>query len=392
MTRKLKVLTLILVTLSIVFGTQVAASLPIARPDVMYPEKSFTLDNPEALKQVRVLVKVVTDAAAVVTGPYYGYYVNEDGSLEVRYADYNLTTSDGKKYLITLGMSYGSVVGSMAYNAENSSDYCEENHFIIGNRDLTYLVSDSSVKLLNEHSSEDGLATLTAKAIAVKNAIKNSSHYLLTLGRKIFSTTEFNFNSISSINSNIVGSELPIVGMTGSDGIGNCYSACIASIVRYREPLLYGNLTAKKVQIVGDDMYKRVFDYPAKVTIEIICDVMMTEYLDDTDTPHYSMAFGIYDTAMSQSSYKSIIDNGCVMLGVFRPGSLSDSDNAGLMHSIALSQYSINEDVVTAIGIDPMGTGEILAINWVNDYMTIIKPNSNSWYGFVLKDHITSYY
>ena len=406
MTRKLKVLTLILVTLSIVFGTQVAASLPIARPDVMYPEKSFTLDNPQTLASVRNLVETLDDANVRVTGPYNRYYANTDGTLELRIADYNVFGSNGEKYIISLSLNDdGNVCGTMRHNAENKSYFSEEDHMIIGNEELSYLVTADGKSEIPEFKYIESILNPpppNAQMIsATENAISQASQYLIEHDASYIAQVDFSSSGIQiSSPSDRVGSELPLVGMMTKvkyydeygelheyDRISNCYAACTASIIRFREPVLYNGLTSLDVFNTGYDR-SLYYDSVTKVDIDLMYDVMMKDYLDNSTTNHYSMAFDITDQPMTQSSFKSIIDNGCVVLGVFRRE--KTATQTALMHAVALSQYSVSESTgtVTAYGMEPTEYGAIIEIEWINGYMTL----TGSWSNCRLRDHITSYY
>lgn len=183
MTRKLKVLTLIIVTLSIVFGTQVAASLPIARPDVMYPEKSFTLDNPEVVRTIKAMTETLDSDELTIIGPFNKYVVNDDGSVELRFAHYNIFTRDGTPHLLSVYLNPdGDICSTLRHNVQDRNDFCNEDHIIIGNQNLCYLVTNSGVVELDGEykffASDDAQVDAMRKK-KVNDLILGSSAYLL---------------------------------------------------------------------------------------------------------------------------------------------------------------------------------------------------------------------
>ena len=182
MSRKLKVITLILVTLSIVFGTQVGAELHIAKPEIIYPEYDFSLDNPEVLLQIQALVASLRDQDLQIIGPFCQYYVNGDGTLELRAANYNVFLPDGTPSLITLFInSNGSLCGMMSFNASSSPEYIDENHIIVGNESETYIVKNSGIAELSAYQSDSSdYASDDRSRINVRKIIDNFSAYLLS--------------------------------------------------------------------------------------------------------------------------------------------------------------------------------------------------------------------
>lgn len=377
MTRKLKVLTLILVTLSIVFGTQVAASLPIARPDVMYPEHDFSLDNPEVVRQIEALLVSLRDQDLQIIGPFYQYYVNNDGTMELKAANYNVFLPDGTPNLVTMFISsHGSLCGMAAFNASSLSDFVNENHYIIGNEDITYIVTSSGISELSEYcvKNPDSEAVAMSQTL-VAQIIDSSSWYLLSSSdtRNVVLQKKMDTSDNEVVK---YGSELPIVYM----GSGSCYSASTASIVKFREPDVFSDLTSTNVIFKGKDRNEDYIDTNL-VTVDLMYDVMVKDYLNNGNLRHYTVSYDISDKAMSQSSYKSIISNGCVMLGIFRKTDLA------LSHVVALCQYSEENDIVTAYCMEPMD-GTIKALNWVDGFMHC----RTGWVDAYLRDHITSYY
>ena len=183
MKRRLKTLTLIIVTLSIVFGTQVGAELHIAKPEIIYPECDFSLDNPEVVKKINTMIASLDDEKITIIGPFHIYYVNDDGSIELRSAQYNVFLSDGTPNLISIFLnSNGSLCSMMRYNVQKWHEFYDEDHIIIGNENLCYVVKDSGLVELNGEynigaSNEAHIDKARRKSVI--NIISRSSEYLM---------------------------------------------------------------------------------------------------------------------------------------------------------------------------------------------------------------------
>ena len=156
------------------------------KPTVIYPGKSFSLDEPQALASVKNLTSTL-DAASFkvkVTGPYNRYYANTDGILELRFADYNIFGSDGEKYIITLMLNDdGNVCGTMRHHAENKKYFSEENHVVIGNEELSYLVTADGKSEIPEFKYIESILNPPppdeAMIKATERAVRRYSKYLI---------------------------------------------------------------------------------------------------------------------------------------------------------------------------------------------------------------------
>ncbi len=183
MSRRLKALTLIIVTLSIVFGTQVGAELSSVKPEIIYPECDFSLDNPEVVRKINTMIASLDDEKITIIGPFHKYYVNDDGSIELRSAQYNVFLSDGTPNLISIFLnSNGSLCSMMRYNVQKWHEFYDEDHIIIGNENLCYVVKDSGlVELTGEYNmgASDDVHIDKARRDAVLNIISKSFDYLM---------------------------------------------------------------------------------------------------------------------------------------------------------------------------------------------------------------------
>lgn len=147
MKQKIKILTLILVTLSIVFGTQVAADI-ISRPTVVNPELDLSLDNPAVWKELRGGTSLHPDSTII--GPYYVYYVNKDGELELNAAHFNIFRSDGKIDLMILSEGQSELARQVICDIdEDFYMFFNESHAIVGNEYLSYVVKPSGIEEIN---------------------------------------------------------------------------------------------------------------------------------------------------------------------------------------------------------------------------------------------------
>lgn len=375
MKKHLKSIVLILVTAIIIFVVPVSADM-VARPEIINPETDFSLNNPEAEKAVTALSKAENGNGEII-GPFNFYFVHENGNIELRFADYYASRDDGKIILITLMQSYDGYYAGQARIIEKSSDeYITENHITISNESAGYIISASGVKYIKPIPQELRYST-PEKLKAVNNVVKRSAKYLLkaSVPQRVYLVS--NTIRSSPINDTWVGNEVPCILMGYQT---TCYSACIASIVRHRETA-YSSVSDSDTLQAGISRFGDDFENSTLVTIEQIYDVLMKDYLDNVGN-HYSLSFGINSSAMSQSSYKSIIDNGCVILGVFRePAYLAN------MHALVLCQYKTENNTTIARGMEP-ANGELRSYFWSGN--RIVCPFGNKTLHHY--DHITSYY
>lgn len=381
MKKPLKSIVLILVTAIIMFVVPVSADM-IARPEIINPETDFSLNNPEAKKAVTVLAKSER-CYGEITGPFNFYFVHENGDIELRFADYYAFRDDGKILLITLMQDYKGGYASQGLLIDKSDEeYIEGNHITISNESAMYIISVSGVKYA-EPIPEDLRYSTPEKLQAINNVVSRSANYLLR--ESVSEITSFRLDedvqlsSTETPSATLTGDAVPCI-MMATTTKTTCYSACIASIVRHREPS-FGNISDTDVYDVGKARFGEDFYKSTIVTIDQIYDVLTKDYLDKAGS-HYSLAFSMSIKAMSQSSYKSIIDNGCVILGVFRvPANLED------MHAMVLCQYDTVDNDITAYAMEP-ANGEIRPYFWSNDRILCQFGN----FIYYLYDHITSYY
>ena len=395
MKKPLKSIVLILVTAIIMFVVPVSADM-IARPEIINPETDFSLNNPEAKKTVTALAY---DCDGEIIGPFNYYYAHEDGRLELRFADYYAPCSNGYIKLITLiKSSVNSDIGGQAFFIKSTDKrYISENHITIGNEAETYIVTATGTAP-SQYTLPFVEKSTPAQLQAVNAAVKRSAKYLImnSSPQRIVIDSKSELSTTASSDSSTGGSPLPLVAMTfnenGKITSYACYASCIASIVKYREPINYSDVTPKQVATSGANRFK-YFNKSNLVTIEQMQDVLSLDYLSKIGS-HYSTSFGITNKAMSQTSYKSIIDNGCVMLGIFR-----NPDDKSIMHALGLSQYKTVNGVVIARGMDPMNVDEdaseeeneelgYIDMKWVNGWLYYKFGSTDT----NLYDHVTSYY
>lgn len=380
MKQKIKILTLILVTLSIVFGTQVAADI-ISCPTIVNPELDLSLDNSEVLKEIRNGSDSTSDAT--IFGPYYVYYVNKDGELELNAAHFNIFRSDGKIDLMILSEGKTELARQVICDIdEDFYMFFNESHAIVGNEYLSYVVKPSGIEEINGEYTlfQFEPETASKRQADVKEIIGRYSSFLMYSSEpQMINRNESTLSLMSDFTPEIHGCEVDLV---DQGTFGTCYSASIASIVRFREPELYGDLTADEVQEAGAKKYVGIFNNVYSTTLEVMYNVMMECYLDNCETYHISNYFDTTNHPMSETSYKSIIDHECIMLGWLRT-----TDQTGI-HVIVMNQYYYDKDGdFVAYCMDPFKF-EMVKLKWKDDYLY----QKLGYTDLYLNGNITSYY
>lgn len=198
--------------------------------------------------------------------------MNKDGELELNAAHFNIFRSDSKIDLMILSERQYELARQVICDIdEDYYRFFNENHVIIGNEYLTYVIKPSGTEELNR--------AYTLFQFEPETAPKRQADVTEIMGR---------------------------------------YSASIASIVRFREPDLYGDLTSDEVQEAGAKKYIGIFGNVYSTTLQVMYNVMMDCYLNNGKTHHSSNYFDTTNRPMSETSYKSIIDHECIMLGWLR--------------------------------------------------------------------------
>lgn len=379
MKQKIKILALILVTLSIVFGTQVTADI-ISRPTVVNPELDLSLDNPAIWKELRGGTSLHPDSTII--GPYYVYYVNKDGELELNAAHFNIFRSDGKIDLMILSEGQYELARQVICDIdEDFYMFFNESHAIVGNEYLSYVVKPSGIEEINGEYTLFQFEPETApkRQADVKEIMGRYSGYLMNASQPQRIKRDEALSLMSDFTPDIHGYEVDLV---DQGTFGTCYSASIASIVRFREPDLYGDLTADEVQEAGAKKYVGIFNNVYSTTLEVMYNVMMDCYLNNGETHHFSNYFDTTNRPMSETSYKSIIDHECIMLGWLRT-----TDQTGI-HVLVMNQYYYDEDgEFVAYCMDPFKL-EMVDLKWQGDYL----HQKFGYTDIYLNGNITSYY
>lgn len=186
-----------------------------------------------------------------IEGPFKIYSLYDDDTIKVTTINYHIV-SDGKVrnvvslYLNQVGTLNGGQGVGYADKINKLSDKSAIT-LIEDNQGLYALLSDNSKVLLEDYSYINNLMNDEIKTIESDDLNTSKCADIITYNNnfKIFKYKYSEENHIMASRSITV----PLV----TQGLDDCHDACIASVVRAREPNLYGNLTASQVSVtIGD--------------------------------------------------------------------------------------------------------------------------------------------
>lgn len=371
---KLTVMALMLAAIQVICCMPVNAATT-STATVRYINTDFSLDNREVLIKVmrtaNTLADIVGAECTAVGGPYNAYYVNENGNVELDHAVFNLYFSNGKRGIYKLGIPGDpNGLGGQGYIVDSDSDeFITEPHIFIGNNSATYAVTEKGTAMIDNNLTSESLSVkqsnkaLQAASGIGKDLLKKSCDKTISWFNLLIKASLMGV--LLNTNPDPVGIEVPnisqfIPGESPGTEIGsNCYFACVTSIVQCREPVAFGDLTVSEVQddfLDIDPTYGRL----EMITIDEICDAMHELYLDSNSATvsHESHTSATsYDNPVTMSSYKAIINNGCLMLAMFGSSSAN-------VHAVVMCQYIEHSDGdIQAICMDPLEE-EYITISW----------------------------
>ena len=367
---KLTVMALMLAAIQVICCMPVNAATT-STATVRYINTDFSLDNREVLIKVmrtaNTLADIVGAECTAVGGPYNAYYVNENGNVELDHAVFNLYFSNGKRGIYKLGVPNNpNGLGGQGYIVDSDSDeFITEPHIIIGNESVTYAVTENSTTILDSNLvSESPSVIQSNKALQAASGIgkklidvetsENVSWSLLNMKASTLGMTSLLSFTDHGIN-------VPNVDQTEGGQTTNCYFACVASIVQYREPTVFGDFSVLDVQddfLDIDPTYGRI----EMITIDDICDAMHELYLDSPSAVYHHnshVSATSYSNPVSKTSYKSIIDNDCLMLAMFGSSTVN-------IHAVVMCKYrEFTDGDIQGICMDPLNE-DYVVIDWNN--------------------------
>lgn len=340
--RKLKLvaITLMLAAIQAFFyiPTTAVASYTTA---VRYANTDFSFENSDIvvdiIRKAEWLEDIIDSTCAVVSGPYYKYSIKGEIGLELDYAVYNLIFTNGKKGIIKLGVpnKHNGFGGSGKIIDDESPEFICGPYVLIGDEDIVYSVTENNVERVN-FTSVTNLSTAQDKIVAgVVSKVGKQLYEIsnpVTISMSFLRTKALVMGVLDETEPSEHGTDVPIVHQSDGDGhYTDCHLACVAAVVKTREPVLYSELDAFDVQ----DAFEEIDPYSISLdftTIEEIRDLMHEAYLGD-DQGHISyLCDKIYPETIPEYQFKSFIDNGTILLSIF--GSETDR-----FHAIVMCKY-----------------------------------------------------
>ncbi|MCI8386876.1 MAG: hypothetical protein HFE63_00215 [Clostridiales bacterium] len=373
---KCMVLVFVLIFMQVIGAIAVNADY-IGLPKIINPGLDLSMNNPQVAKKVLSNAGSLGAGKITYSGPFYWYCLNEDGSLRLNQANYNIRHEDGRTGVVTVYEFEGNIVSAFRYNPDgNSPWFIDENYIAIGNDDGTFIVTYDNIYQFMPLTCVANYTDNPIKKAKVKTTAERCGNILLQSSKAM--TAQFTKSEMmNSASSTEVGIDVPIVPQIVNGDSYNgavCWFACMASIVRTREPITYSELTALEVQNASmkiDTKYGRL------ASIDDLEYLLQTLYLDEKY--HTTRSFHA-NCKMSQNSYKSIIDNECILLAYF-----GDEDKN--VHAVVLSKYKYEDGNLKAICMDPLDSGDIVSLGWIDGKLSL--PFGSNY--LIYRENVTSY-